>query len=180
VAILQILPAGRTAGLAFFVGAPERSDTEVEKDRYYSGCDKEGAVVGALENAGPHAPQVRSKDNHGQEKEDAGNFKPDDSADTAERAQKAAYAFGDSAAGLAGDTAGGAGLVGINGDGTAGRGAGGGMRTGRHVLTGNAARNAKSNAENATDGLRFHFEYDGSSDDREAHFCRVLCATQLL
>jgi hypothetical protein len=54
------------------------------------------------------------------------------------------------------------------------------LRAGRHVPACHAARNTQPDAQNATDGLRFHFEYDGSSDGREALFCDALCATQLL
>ena len=137
-------------------------------------------MIGALEEAGPHAPQVGCKNDDGQEEEDSGDLKPDDAADAAEGTQKPAHAPGDTTASLAGHSACSAGLLGVDGDGTARRGAGSGLRAGRHVLAGDATGNTQPYAQDATDGLRFHFEYDGSSDNREAYFCRVLCATQLL
>ena len=69
-------------------------------------------MIGAVEAAGPDAPQSGGKDDDGQEEENAGDFKPENSAYTAEGLQETAYAAGDVFGCLSGCLAGGAGLGG--------------------------------------------------------------------
>ena len=113
-------------------------------------------MVRAGEPTGADAPKGRGKDDHGQGEEDAGDLKPDDSADAAERAQKPANATSDSTAGL---TCGSPGCAGLSGGDRGclrlGRG-GGSFCSCRGLLAGNAAGDAESGADDTADGVRFH------------------------
>lgn len=102
-------------------------------------------------------PQDRCEDDHRQEKEDAGDFKPQNSAHAAEGTQETADAAGDATRGLTGYLAGGAGL-GCTGAGGGCRLAGNGPGAGGDALAGDAASDAQADAEGPADGLRFHFD----------------------
>jgi hypothetical protein len=125
-------------------------------------------VIGAVSPTGSHAPQVWGKHNDRQKEEDAGNFEPQNAADPAKGAQKAAHAAGDSSLpGLArglpdsfssmllGVACGRLGLERLRG---------GGLRGSRQPLARHLAGNAQSRTENAAYSLRSHTIYDGSSD----------------
>jgi hypothetical protein len=86
-----------------------------------------------MEVAGPYAPKVRSEDYNGQEKEDTGDFEPQDTTDAAKGPEKAAHATGNASAGLTGGSAGRSVL---------GR-AGGRGCTGCHALAGDATGDAQ-------------------------------------
>jgi len=128
-------------------------------------------VIGAAEPTGPDAPQGGGKDDCGQEEEDSGNFKPEDSANATEGAQECADAAGYAASGMAGDLAGGAGLGGdVNRGlgGVLGGGRGGSLGAGGDALACDATGNAEADAERSTDDFRFHSVYDGNSDRCQA------------
>jgi hypothetical protein len=69
-------------------------------------------MVGTVKVARPGAPEGRCKHDHGQEKEDAGYFKPQDAAYAAKRTQKSAYATRHAPCCLSGCPAGGPALGG--------------------------------------------------------------------
>lgn len=123
-------------------------------------------MVGALEVAGPGAPQGGSKDDHGQEEENAHDFQPQNAAYAAERAEKTAYAAGNVFCRLSGHLAGGAAWGGDAGGGLAWRGVGGGLGAGGGALAGDASCDAQADAQSAADGVGFHTVYDGSSDSQ--------------
>ena len=112
-------------------------------------------------------PHGGTEDHDGQEEEHTHNFKPDDAADAAEGAQEAPDPATDSPGSLAGNHAGGAGLGGYGGGACGmGRGrrlAGSGLGAGGNLLAGDTSSDAKSDAESAADGLRFHPDFDGNS-----------------
>lgn len=103
------------------------------------------------------SPHGGAEDDHGQEEENAGYFKPEDSSDAAEGAQKAAQSSRNTARGLAGNLAGGAGLSSGGSGLLRGRLVGGALGAGRHALAGHASGNAESDTKSAADGLRLHF-----------------------
>jgi hypothetical protein len=124
-------------------------------------------VIRAVRPAQPGSPQGGAKDHHGQEEEDAGDLKPQNSADPAEGAQEARQALSDSMPGLPSDlanwSAGGAilgdgSILGGAGGGGTGRLAVGGLCGGGYALPDDAACDADSNAESAANGLRLHFD----------------------
>jgi len=137
--------------------APEGRDGEVKEDQGYTGVDKEFYVVGALCVVHAGDPGEAAEDYDKKEEEDAGDFKHEDSANTAERLKEAADAPAETTRSVAGYLAGGAGC------GLRGWLIGRGLGSGRNALAGDAAGNAKTDAECATDVLRFHSVYDGSS-----------------
>jgi hypothetical protein len=69
-------------------------------------------VVWTVEPTGPGAPKGGGKDDDGQQKEDAGDFKPEDASHAAEGAQKAAYAAGEALGSVTGSLTGGTALGG--------------------------------------------------------------------
>ena len=127
-------------------------------------------MIGPLQHAGPHPPKVRGENDHRQQKKDAGHLQPQNAADATEGAQKPAYSPDNASARLPRNPPGRAALLGIYGDWLARPSAGRGLRLGRHVLAGHATRDPQADAQGPTDGLRFHFEYDGSSDHRGRAF----------
>ena len=137
-------------------------------------------MIGAVEAAGPDAPQSGGKDDDGQEEENAGDFKPENSAYTAEGLQETAYAAGDAPGDLTGRLPFGAALR----DGFSGwllrRRVGCSSRTGSDSLAGNASGDAKTDAEGAADGFRFHSVYDGSSGGCRTAFSPFVAVSQLL
>lgn len=113
-------------------------------------------MVGTVRPAQAGFPHGGSEDNHGQEKEDAYDFKPDNSAHAPEGAQEAADAGSDTACSLSGNLAGGACLGGGVSGGSSWP-AGCGLGTGGDALAGDAAGDTQADSEGAADGLRFHF-----------------------
>jgi hypothetical protein len=111
--------------------------------------------------AGPGSPQGRGKDQHEQQEEDAGDFKPQDAAYAAKGAQKAAYAARDAPGCLAGGLTSGAVLGGSAGSWAGGQVGRGHTRCG--ALAGDARGNPQADAQSAADGVRLHSVYDGSS-----------------
>lgn len=100
-------------------------------------------MFGAMEVAGPYAPKVRSEDYNGQEKEDTGDFEPQDTTDAAKGPEKAAHATGNASAGLTGGSAGRSVLGRRDRRSLADRGAGGRGCTGCHALAGDATGDAQ-------------------------------------
>jgi hypothetical protein len=110
-------------------------------------------VVGTVKIAGPGSPKGWGKDDHGQEKKDAGYFKPQGAADAAKRAQKASDALGNTAR-CAPRSVTGAAALGRSGSPLSRRGA---------FAGGDPSGDPQADAQNTTDGVRFHSIYDGSS-----------------
>jgi hypothetical protein len=111
------------------------------------------------------SPEGGSKDHHRQQEEDAGDLKPDDSAYAAEGAQEAANPTSNATRSLAcGLTSGADSGKRFSGD-LSSRGwrVASGLGAGSYALAGDAPRDANSYANSATNGLRFHFEFDGNS-----------------
>lgn len=112
-------------------------------------------MIGAVKVAGPGAPEGGGKDHHGQEKEDASDFQPENAAYAAKRAEKTSHSAGDSPCNLSGGLTCGAALGG--GGRLARGGAGGGLRAGGHALAGDASGDAETDAQSTANGVRFHF-----------------------
>jgi hypothetical protein len=119
-------------------------------------------VIGSMQKACPDAPEGRRKDDHGQEEEDARDFKPHNAAYAAKGAQEAADAAGDSSRCLSSGLAGCA-VLGVSWPRRHTRGRPARYRSaccpvyvGSHALAGNAARYAQPGAQNAANGVRFH------------------------
>ena len=72
--------------------SPERADTQVEKDRHNQYRNQKRSVIGAVRPTGPHAPEIRRKNDHRQQEEDACHFEPNDAAHASEGSKKAAHA----------------------------------------------------------------------------------------
>ncbi len=80
--------------LPFFSScAPERSDTQIEKQQHHTCSDQEHVVIGAMSPACPHAPQIGRKGDHWKQKKDTRNLKPHNAAHPAKRTKKATHAF---------------------------------------------------------------------------------------
>lgn len=148
-------------------GAPERADAEVEKDRDHNGGSDKGAMIRPGGPVHASVPKHWSKDDYGQEKKHARDFKPDYSADAAEGAQKAADTLDDAPA----CTAGGLGCCPYEGAGICLRsGCLDGLcacRRARRPLKRpheSTARKASANPEDTAYSLRSHSVYDGISD----------------
>jgi len=112
-------------------------------------------MIGTVQPACPEAPKRGGKDHDGQEEEDPGDFKPEDSADSAEGEQKTAHAARKAPCNLARCLACGAVLFG-RGGGWAGGHVGSGLGAGGDALAGDAPRDAHANTHSAADGVRFH------------------------
>jgi len=119
-------------------------------------------VVGAMSVAGPRAPKCRGKDDHGQEKEDASDFEPQDAAYAAKRSQKSAHAAGDTPSNLAGRLTRGPARCPILPGGVDSRlghrGTCCGLCVRRCALAGDAAGNSQADPKSAANGVRFHFD----------------------
>lgn len=115
-------------------------------------------MIGSVGITGTNTPQRGRKDEDRQQKKAAHDLQPKSVADAAEGAQKSSHAARQSAAGLP------SGLTRR----AAGRQTGSGMGCGLGGLANDAAGDAHPNAQYASDGLRFHSVYDGSSDDGAA------------
>src|ERR1700733_3581340 len=109
----------------------------------------------------PGAVQGRGEDQRKKKEKNAGNFKPQDSADAPEGAQKASDAVRNSACGLSRGLAGTSRLGGRRSCRCACVLAGCGLGAG-YSLACNATGDAESDAEGAANGLRFHFDFDGN------------------
>ncbi len=114
-------------------------------------------MVRTLRPAQAGLPHRGAEDQHGEKKEDARHFEPDNSTHAAKGSQKAAQSCGDAARGLSGNLAGGAGLRGRGACGRS-RAAGGSLGAGGNALAGNAPGNAQPDSQGPADGLRFHFD----------------------
>jgi hypothetical protein len=158
---------------------PERADAQVKKDQQKRGRGQKRPVIGAVEVVRPGAPEGRAKDQHEEEEEDACNLKPQDAAYAAEGTQKTTYTTGDATAGLTGSSPGGAALNGRVGRLLDLRRAGGGLRSGRDALASDAPGDAEADAQGASDGVRFHSVYDGSSGRCRAAFLQIVGASLL-
>jgi hypothetical protein len=159
--------------------APEGTDAQVKEDNHDSGGNQKSSVVGAAKPTGANAPKRRGKNQHRQQEEDARDFKPQDAANAAEGAQKAANSACKSSAGPARSSARSAGFFGGK-DRLPGRGG-----TGRclcpsgYPFAGNASGNSEPDAQHTPYGLRFHPDYDGSSDAGGEAFFKFSCDSQL-
>ncbi len=103
--------------------------------------------------AGPGSPKGGGENDHGQEKKDAGYFQPQCASDAAKGAQKAFEAPGNTARCTP---------RGVTG--TAALGSSGSLLGRRGIFArGDPAGDPQADAENTTDGVRFHSIYDGSS-----------------
>jgi hypothetical protein len=115
------------------------------------------------------SPECGSEDNDRQEKEDAGHFEPEDSANAAKWPQEAPYALADAARGVSGDPTrilpGGPALHGRSRwlDWARLRHASGRLRRGYDPLPRDPPGDPHSNAQNPANISRFHTVYDGSS-----------------
>ena len=119
-------------------------------------------MVRTVQPAQARLPQDRAEDGDGQEEEDACDLKPENSADAAKRLEKAAHATGSSAGHFAGGLSRSAGLLCLKLAGRLTCLPARALRTrslsaGSNALPGNASGDAETDAEGATDGLRFHF-----------------------
>jgi hypothetical protein len=140
-------------------------------------------MIGTVNVAGPIPPGICSKDQHKQKKEDPGNLKKQNAAQSLERPKKTADAARN-APGSPPRLA--------SRDVYGNRSADAGNRNwarhrpmGRTSLTvpgqplpGYTARHAHPNAQYPTDGLRFHSDYDGISDDTD-RLCTEFTPAQL-
>jgi len=127
-------------------------------------------VIGTLRKACPGAPKRGCKDQNRQEKEDAGDFKPEDAAYSSEGAQKASHATGNAASDLSGSLTGSAVLSSSGGCSLRVPWRIGGFSAGGYALTRDAPGDAHADAQSAADGVRFHSIYDGSSDPWRSNF----------
>lgn len=110
-------------------------------------------MVGTVKIAGPGSPKGGGKDDHGQEKKDAGYFKPQGASDATEGAQKAFDALGNTTRCAPRGVTGAAALGGR-----------GGLLSRRGAFAGgDPSGDPQADAQYATDGVRFHSIYDGSS-----------------
>jgi hypothetical protein len=121
-------------------------------------------VIGTVHEAGLGAPKRWGKHNHRQEKEDAGDLKPQDAAHPAEGAKKTADATGNTARYLPGSLTGGPALSGSSSSLGGARGLGGSFRASGHALAGNPPGDPQPDPQGSANGVRFHTVYDGSSD----------------
>lgn len=123
-------------------------------------------MIGTVCEAGPGAPKCGGKHQNRQEKEDAGDLKPQDAAHSAERAQKTSHAARNAPGNLSGSLTGGSvlscGFGNLSRCGRPGRGLG----ACSNLLAGDAPGDPQPNPQSAADGVRFHSIYDGSSDPR--------------
>lgn len=118
-------------------------------------------MVRAVSPAEAGAPGGGSENHYGQKEKDASNFKPEDSTDALEWAQKTADPTRDATSGLTGDLPGGAaGDLALAGTGASSRHrpAGGSLGAGSYALAGNTSRDAETDANGAANGLRLHFD----------------------
>ena len=132
-------------------------------------------MVAGMRVVGDGAPKRGSEDDDGKQKEDAGDFEPENTAHAAEGTQESAHAAAHGTPGLYGGArcglAGGAVWV-VR---TLGLGAGNwsvlmhlrhcgrGLRGSRQALPGHAPGDADSDAQGAANPARSHTVYDGSS-----------------
>jgi hypothetical protein len=131
------------------------------------------------------APKRWGKDNHRQQKKDAGDLEPKNSAHASEWPQKASHALAHAASGLRrelpGSLRGGAvpdGGVAYLG-GRCSRRTGNRLRLGGNPLSSYASGDSNSNAQCTADGSRSHSVYDGSSGSLRVP-CSVAAAPGLL
>ena len=154
--------------------APERTDTEIEKQRDDAGCYPERSVVAGMRVGYDGAPKRGSEDDDGQEKEDAADFEPENAAHATKGAQKAAYAAADGSTGLAHRLPNlmcRAGcrlactvlLRGANWNRLMHLRSARGLRGRRQELPDNVPGNAHSDAQGTANHARSHPVYDGSS-----------------
>jgi hypothetical protein len=165
--------SGKELGLlGTAAGAPERADSQVKKNRDHAGRDPEGSVIAGVPVGDCGSPERRGENDRRKQKEDPGDFEPEDSAHAAEGAQKAADAAAHGSPGL-GCGAG----SGLNGGRASDTGHGYGhrmaglrcprrLRSAGNGLAGNPSYHADSDAESPADGSRSHSVYDGSSGPR--------------
>jgi len=140
--------------------APERADAQVKKNQQKRDGNQELLVIGPVRKAGSVHPQSPGKNNHKKEEEDACDFEPDDSANTAEGAQEAAHAACNSLGRLSSSLTGGPTPSPVLGSGfkggLAGRSIRGGLCAGGHAFARHAPGDAEADSEGPSDGLRFH------------------------
>jgi hypothetical protein len=117
-------------------------------------------VVRAVSPVEASSPNGGSEDHYWQEKEDAGNLKPEDSPDALERAEESSNSSCDAARGLACGLHGGAAVsVWLTDAGRSRRWrVGGGLHAGSYALTRDAPCDAEANAKDPANGLRLHFD----------------------
>ena len=170
--------SGGTCGL-LASRPPERTHAQVKKNQQKRGRGQKRPVIGAFEVIRPRAPEGHAKNQHEEEEEDTCNLKPKDAAYAAEGAQKTTHTTGDAAAGFTGSSPSGAALNGRIGRLPDLRRAGRGLRSDRDALACDSPGNAEADAQGASDGVRFHSVYDGSSGRCQAAFLQIVGASVL-
>lgn len=120
-------------------------------------------MIWAVEIAGPGAPKGRGKDEYRQQKENSGDFEPQDAPYAAERTQEPAEAVREASACLPGSLSGSPAAGGGAGSRLAvgsagGRRIGGCLGTCTDGLAGDAPGQAHPDAQNPPDGLWSHFD----------------------
>ena len=80
--------------------APEGCDAKIKKNHDENHRSHKASMIGTMIPTGAGGPNHWSKDNYWEQKKDAGDFKPNDAAHSAEGAKKAADTLGYTAAGL--------------------------------------------------------------------------------
>ncbi len=124
-------------------------------------------MIGTLHEAGPRPPKRGGKHNHRQQKEDSRDLKPQDAPHPAKWAKKAANATRNAPCHLSCSLTGGPVLSGSGGSSLwVDRRMCGSFSAGGHALTGNAPGDPQPDPQSASNGVRFHSVYDGSSDPR--------------
>ena len=121
-------------------------------------------MVGPVSPACPHLPEIWREDNDRQQKKNAHYLEPDDAAHTAEWPQKGAHAAGNPSGGLASHLAGYAALFGTDCGWLGGMRVGGRFSVGGYLLAGNFSSDPQPHPYHAAYLIRFHLDYDGSSD----------------
>ena len=125
---------------------------------------EKSSVVGAMLPACSCFPQNRAEDQHGEQKEDAGNFEPDFAADAAEGLEESAESACDAAGSLSGYTAAASGRRHWRRGDCPVAGCVGCRRIGllafaHDGLAGEAARHTQADTQHTADGFRSHFVY---------------------
>lgn len=139
--------------------AHKRGNPQIKEDYDHNGGGYEFAVIGPLRPAHARLPNGRREDDHRQQEEDTCHLEPHDAANTPEGTQKPAYAFGDSAAGLARRAS----RIAHNCAAASGRNVGASRRSGQ-MLPRHTPGNTHAYAKHSADGLRLHPVYDVNSD----------------
>jgi hypothetical protein len=80
--------------------AHEGCDAKIKENHDENYRGHKASMIGTMIPTGAGSPNHWSKDNYREQKKDAGDFKPNNAADSTERAQETADALGDTVTGL--------------------------------------------------------------------------------